>query len=103
MLVCFFVMQKTSYEMRSSEWSSDVCSSDLVVVECGEDLVEGSLDEGAGAPQERAPRRGEHHGALAPVVGVPAPLDRAAALERVDERDDLAGVEPEGVDRKIVG
>src|SRR3546814_8278591 len=30
MLWClFFFMQKTAYEMRSSDWSSDVCSSDL--------------------------------------------------------------------------
>src|SRR3546814_9782799 len=28
MLVCFF-KQKTAYEMRISDWSSDVCSSDL--------------------------------------------------------------------------
>src|SRR3546814_14385169 len=29
MLFLFFVKQKTAYEMRSSDWSSDVCSSDL--------------------------------------------------------------------------
>src|SRR3546814_8176225 len=29
-VVCvFFVKQKTAYEMRISDWSSDVCSSDL--------------------------------------------------------------------------
>src|SRR3546814_17580416 len=28
-LVFFFVKQKTAYEMRISDWSSDVCSSDL--------------------------------------------------------------------------
>src|SRR3546814_7786454 len=28
MALCFF-KQKTAYEMRSSDWSSDVCSSDL--------------------------------------------------------------------------
>src|SRR3546814_7931052 len=27
----FFFMQKTAYEMRISDWSSDVCSSDLPV------------------------------------------------------------------------
>src|SRR3546814_15662691 len=27
---CFFFKQKTAYEMRISDWSSDVCSSDLV-------------------------------------------------------------------------
>src|SRR3546814_72375 len=29
--VCFFFKQKTAYEMRISDWSSDVCSSDLRV------------------------------------------------------------------------
>src|SRR3546814_9970259 len=29
MLVFFFFKQKTAYEMRISDWSSDVCSSDL--------------------------------------------------------------------------
>src|SRR3546814_15015645 len=27
--MCFFFKQKTSYEIRISDWSSDVCSSDL--------------------------------------------------------------------------
>src|SRR3546814_2910955 len=27
---CFFFKQKTAYEMRISDWSSDVCSSDLI-------------------------------------------------------------------------
>src|SRR3546814_3587680 len=27
--VCFLFKQKTAYEMRISDWSSDVCSSDL--------------------------------------------------------------------------
>src|SRR3546814_4851927 len=33
MLLCvfFFFKQKTSYEMRISDWSSDVCSSDLQI------------------------------------------------------------------------
>src|SRR3546814_7452911 len=29
--VLFFVKQKTAYEMRISDWSSDVCSSDLTI------------------------------------------------------------------------
>src|SRR3546814_17837052 len=29
-LVIFFFKQKTAYEMRISDWSSDVCSSDLL-------------------------------------------------------------------------
>src|SRR3546814_14608888 len=38
MLLVFFFKQKTAYEMRISDWSSDVCSSDLHV-----DLAEGEL------------------------------------------------------------
>src|SRR3546814_6703757 len=29
---CFFCKQETAYEMRMSDWSSDVCSSDLIVL-----------------------------------------------------------------------
>src|SRR3546814_1561931 len=29
MMLFFFFKQKTAYEMRISDWSSDVCSSDL--------------------------------------------------------------------------
>src|SRR3546814_3008512 len=29
--IFFFFKQKTAYEMRISDWSSDVCSSDLAV------------------------------------------------------------------------
>src|SRR3546814_3021443 len=29
----FFFKQKTAYEMRISDWSSDVCSSDLAIVD----------------------------------------------------------------------
>src|SRR3546814_19919825 len=31
--VFFFFMQKTAYEMRISDWSSDLCSSDLGLFE----------------------------------------------------------------------
>src|SRR3546814_14798086 len=30
--VIFFFKQKTAYEMRISDWSSDVCSSDLLII-----------------------------------------------------------------------
>src|SRR3546814_1481701 len=33
----FFFKQKTAYEMRISDWSSDVCSSDLTVTVSGPD------------------------------------------------------------------
>src|SRR3546814_6973911 len=37
----FFFKQKTAYEMRISDWSSDVCSSDLC-----DPLCENFLDDG---------------------------------------------------------
>src|SRR3546814_2722082 len=35
----FFFKQKTAYEMRISDWSSDVCSSDLLVMAIVEPLL----------------------------------------------------------------
>src|SRR3546814_18695733 len=35
MFVLFFCKQKTAYEMRISDWSSDVCSSDLEGLDTG--------------------------------------------------------------------
>src|SRR3546814_5962963 len=35
----FFFKQKTAYEMRISDWSSDVCSSDLPAVSLGQHLI----------------------------------------------------------------
>src|SRR3546814_9157065 len=37
----FFVKQKTAYEMRISDWSSDVCSSDLPSGEVVADVARG--------------------------------------------------------------
>src|SRR3546814_7690797 len=41
--VFFFCKQKTAYEMRISDWSSDVCSSDLTRNDANNDLVNGQL------------------------------------------------------------
>src|SRR3546814_7636651 len=47
-LVFLFFKQKTAYEMRISDWSSDVCSSDLELF-AQRPFVEGEADvEGAG-------------------------------------------------------
>src|SRR3546814_20465055 len=39
----FFFKQKTAYELRISDWSSDVCSSDLAVKETAGSMA---MDEG---------------------------------------------------------
>src|SRR3546814_10330154 len=52
----FFVKQKTAYEMRISDWSSDVCSSDLL--SGGDDgrlvrtAADGTADELASVPRK---------------------------------------------------
>src|SRR3546814_9929964 len=38
-LFFFFFKQKTAYEMRISDWSSDVCSSDLIAEILLEDVT----------------------------------------------------------------
>src|SRR3546814_79249 len=46
----FFFKQKTAYEMRISDWSSDVCSSDLRSVVLAGDVVH--LTDGVGKRRE---------------------------------------------------
>src|SRR3546814_7482943 len=49
LIVFFFFKQKTAYELRISDWSSDVCSSDLVSNnrEIGVEVKRGPLDASA--------------------------------------------------------
>src|SRR3546814_6912879 len=43
-IICFIFLfkQKTAYEMRISDWSSDVCSSDLAEAHVGAAVLEGA-------------------------------------------------------------
>src|SRR3546814_11680704 len=52
----FFVKQKTAYEMRISDWSSDVCSSDLTMG--GEYLSDLRFDD-VEVPLEKLALRGD--------------------------------------------
>src|SRR3546814_5685957 len=100
----FFFKQKTAYEMRISDWSSDVCSSDLDRVNGG--LTARQILAGAGAAAdppgfgaegERLPMRDslrvelvEFGGFAAqfrppPAVGGAAVGHRRAILPRLDE------------------
>src|SRR3546814_329684 len=59
--VIFFFKQKTAYEMRISDWSSDVCSSDLAAADLGGDC--GHRDRTAlvhRARLDRHPSDGHH-------------------------------------------
>src|SRR3546814_3344704 len=55
MCVCsfFFFKQKTAYEMRISDWSSDVCSSDLPLA-IGQDLLVGPQHQRAESAEKDA-------------------------------------------------
>src|SRR3546814_6344650 len=57
LLLFFFFKQKTAYELRISDWSSDVCSSDLIV-EFDPDLAIGAAGVGlVGDKTDRARHR----------------------------------------------
>src|SRR3546814_19130098 len=65
-------MQKTAYEMRISDWSSDVCSSDLVV---------GDAEVGKqGVVLEHQPDRAGFRRPLPPLAGHHLAVDDDAAL-----------------------
>src|SRR3546814_7860942 len=49
----FFFKQKTAYEMRISDWSSDVCSSDLSHLAAPDDFLNVLPDQRSGSVQRR--------------------------------------------------
>src|SRR3546814_3218311 len=85
--------------MRISDWSSDVCSSDLLVVEPGPQLALLAASEGAGAARSLGPldeSEGLQHGVvevggdLGALLGADAlaTLDAKVATEAEDPRAD---------------
>src|SRR3546814_2713145 len=83
-LIVFFFKQKTAYEMRISDWSSDVCSSDLGVerkIEVRRPLAVVFLDQSRDAAGWRPPivpagEDGRHRGLDGVAVGVVDDQDR---------------------------
>src|SRR3546814_9187656 len=76
-VVFFFFKQKTAYEMRISDWSSDVCSSDLAV-EPGADFL----------------HQGERRLCAGMAAGTPASPTLAADL-RIGLQDDPDVLDPD--------
>src|SRR3546814_8377653 len=71
-MTVFFFKEKTAYEMRISDWSSDVCSSDLVAVRA---------DRRDAAAHVVGARRGEGLGqAERPPLGVVAGLHLSGSV-----------------------
>src|SRR3546814_3321200 len=83
----FFFKQKTAYEMRISDWSSDVCSSDLDVQHLDVHRV-ALLDDLAG--MVHAPRPGH-------VRDVDQPVDPLLDLDEGAERSEARRVGQECV------
>src|SRR3546814_3418176 len=82
----FFFKQKTAYEMRISDWSSDVCSSDLAVDE--DDLLRGPDGQADGQVRRDGGLAGatlgrQHHDQAVQVPGV---LGRPHGVGRSEER-----------------
>src|SRR3546814_2269587 len=77
----FFFKQKTAYEMRISDWSSDVCSSDLADACRNRRRARGSVRQGPGRGQfwrsgsYRSPLR-QNWGCLPPTGEVPGSAAR---------------------------
>src|SRR3546814_20257592 len=76
----FFFKQKTAYEMRISDWSSDVCSSDLVA------RADTRRVETLDARQHGLDKRQRHAEPLREIGEVGAQIARL-----VDQRDNLFG------------
>src|SRR3546814_6414150 len=83
LLFCFFFKQKTAYEMRISDWSSDVCSSDLGAHRSEDRRLVGI----AWTRQRRGSRRRSlepaHRPARGRQLGVGDEIGRASCRERV--------------------
>src|SRR3546814_18051366 len=81
MVDVFFFKQKTAYEMRISDWSSDVCSSDLLPARLASNLL-GALAVGIlvanGIHDDFAkPRRHRSHLRLGPIGQIFSGLKQA--------------------------
>src|SRR3546814_10075634 len=68
-LLCFFFFkQKTAYEMRISDWSSDVCSSDLLAF--GRDPAGGIGQSRLASGKKQGPGRQGGQGQFMPMGGI---------------------------------
>src|SRR3546814_3367090 len=93
MCVFFFFKQKTAYEMRISDWSSDVCSSDLPRGREAQRLQRiGAVHPDRDHRQFEAEREARELG-----LAVDDRLDGHVDLVRADHRSEERSVGKEGV------
>src|SRR3546814_1510820 len=94
--IFFCFKQKTAYEMRISDWSSDVCSSDLVPV--ADDDRASLLQEQQGNRLAHDIGLADHDGPLAPEVGHHALKKDHAAHRRAGHEASRTRREPTDID-----
>src|SRR3546814_1848233 len=77
-LFFFFFKQKTAYEMRISDWSSDVCSSDLIAARRADlgQVIELGLDGKVGVEHAATGARGARDHLRQTMIG----LDRKSVV-----------------------
>src|SRR3546814_2349824 len=83
MYLFFFFKQKTAYEMRISDWSSDVCSSDLADQAGLAEALAGNIVIGLVAAGQGGNR--QQHGDQIAILQQPA-HDFSPARDRSEER-----------------
>src|SRR3546814_3176153 len=66
----FFFKQKTAYEMRISDWSSDVCSSDLTRITLCSTVVDYTCIDAAQPFRADPPRRRQQMGVVVAMVAL---------------------------------
>src|SRR3546814_3026693 len=80
----FFFKQKTAYEMRISDWSSDVCSSDLTTIGfCNTRSLAELIFQDLWKVNAMNLPIGVHHGSLAREARRKVEIGRASGRERV--------------------
>src|SRR3546814_20452770 len=77
----FFFKQKTAYELRISDWSSDVCSSDLPIEVVAADDVSDDQDADEEAQSSAGRDRQRHARAVARLDGVVPIADQEEGKE----------------------
>src|SRR3546814_2500892 len=80
--VFFFFKQKTAYEMRISDWSSDVCSSDLAEEQQGRDRGQRADRLQTLLLHHRREQRGRRHEAIADQARNPAQARQSPGSSR---------------------
>src|SRR3546814_14192862 len=109
-MIFFFFKQKTAYEMRIGDWSSDVCSSDLSAIACrfarqlAADLaardvtVVSGLARGVDTAAHIGALGGATAGVIASGLDVAFPPENAALQEKIASDALLIAEQPPGTE-----